>query len=136
MAGPQIGGGALTVAAVISVVRDTDKAWTVTLLDGAGAAFDLTLDGGWTVDAQMREEIDGSVSALPWTIAISGGSNNIVTLSATAAQLLAIDPGCYFTDVRLINDVDSRVRRPNLAPAGRPPSHIAQVNLQGRVTQT
>jgi len=134
MTGTYVGAGDLPVAAVISVVRDTDKAWTVTLLDGAGADFDTTADGGWDVEAEMREEIDGALIALTWSVAISGASNNIATISATAAQLADVEPGCYFVDVRLSNQSDARIRRPNLSPAGRAASHIVQANVRGRIT--
>lgn len=118
-----------------SVTRERDKAWTVTLQNSAGAAFDTTADGGWTAEAQMRDAIDGPTLVLTWTVTVSGASNNILTLSATAAQLAEIAPGCYFTDIRLLNQTDSRVEEPNLAASGAPKSHIVQINVRGRVTR-
>jgi hypothetical protein len=79
------------------VAGDTYQAAVVTLLDGAGAAYDLT---GVTGLAELRERVGGAVVLTP-TVTITSPAGGQFTWASPAAQTASLRPDTYNYGVRL-----------------------------------
>jgi hypothetical protein len=96
----------MATAGTYNITMDQGAQWTLTVVyeDSNGNPIDLT---GYTARMQLRKKFDSTTAVL--TLA-TGGQGIVITpltgtleLTATTAQMLAIEGGIYVYDLELTN---------------------------------
>ena len=93
-------------AGIYNTTIDQGSVWSVVLVytDSNNVPVNLT---GFTAAMQLRQNYNSDTAALTLTTANGGitivGATGTVTISATATQTGALDPGFYVYDLELIS---------------------------------
>jgi hypothetical protein len=96
----------MATAGIYNITMDQGAQWTLTVVyeDNNGNPIDLT---GYTAKMQLRKKFDSATSVLTLESPSSGivitPLTGTISLTATTAQMLAIEGGIYVYDLEIAN---------------------------------
>ena len=93
----------MAIKANLVVDQGSDFSATVSLVDSAGDALDLT---EYTANAQMRKNYASSTAVSFTTTITNPKTLGKLTLALSNAQTSAIDPGRYLYDVEIVSSTN------------------------------